>query len=70
MHIDHSNQVEGGVKADDEGKAEDEGEGGGGKVDMKALAKTVDVAEIEKVLKVIIFSFHNQQRLTDVSAPE
>ncbi|KAJ7228675.1 Hsp90 protein-domain-containing protein [Mycena pura] len=43
--------VEGGVKADDEGKAEDEGEGGGGKVDMKALAKTVDVAEIEKVLK-------------------
>ena len=34
--------VDGGVKADDLG--EDEGEGGGGKVDMKALAKTVDVA--------------------------
>jgi heat shock protein 90kDa beta len=33
--------VDGGVKADDLG--EDEGEGGGGKVDMKALAKTVDV---------------------------
>jgi len=33
--------VDGGVKADDLG--DDEGEGGGGKVDMKALAKTVDV---------------------------
>ncbi|KAF7332189.1 hypothetical protein MKEN_00099900 [Mycena kentingensis (nom. inval.)] len=43
--------VDGGVKADDEGKAEDEGEGGGGKVDMKALASRVDVAEIEKVLQ-------------------
>lgn len=42
--------VDGGVKADEvEG---DEGEGGGGKVDMKALAKNVDVGEVEKVLKV------------------
>jgi len=41
--------VEGGVKADDiEGE---EGEGGGGKVDMKALAKHVDVGDMEKVLK-------------------
>ncbi|KAG6810417.1 hypothetical protein H0H92_011956, partial [Tricholoma furcatifolium] len=41
--------VDGGVKADEtEG---DEGEGGGGKVDMKALAKNVDVEEVEKVLK-------------------
>jgi heat shock protein beta len=42
--------VDGGVKADDLG--EDEGEGGGGTVDMKALAKTVDVGEMEKVLTV------------------
>jgi hypothetical protein len=42
--------VEGGIKADDLG--EDEGEGGGGKVDMKQLAKTIDVEEIEKVLRV------------------
>ncbi|KAF7776168.1 hypothetical protein Agabi119p4_4561 [Agaricus bisporus var. burnettii] len=41
--------VEGGVKADDIG--DDEGEGGGGKVDMKALAKKVDLEEMEKVLK-------------------
>ena len=42
--------VEGGVAADDTG--EDEGEGGGGKVDMKALAKNVDLKEMERVLKV------------------
>jgi len=41
--------VDGGVKA--EGMGEDEGEGGGGKVDMKALARGVDVSDIEKVLK-------------------
>lgn len=41
--------VEGGVAADDLG--EDEGEGGGGKVDMKALAKNVDLKEMERVLK-------------------
>ncbi|KAF8897518.1 Hsp90 protein-domain-containing protein [Infundibulicybe gibba] len=56
--------VEGGVKADDLG--EDEGEGGGGKVDMKALAKSVDVHEIEKVLKndkrYIMFDHVPEQR--------
>ncbi|PFH52710.1 hypothetical protein AMATHDRAFT_73847 [Amanita thiersii Skay4041] len=41
--------VDGGVKADDLG--EDEGEGGGGKVDMKALARDVNINDIEKVLK-------------------
>ncbi|KAJ6613474.1 peptide-binding protein [Mycena sp. CBHHK59/15] len=46
--------VDGGVKADE--LEEDEGEGGGGKVDMKILAKSVDVIEIEKVLKVWISS--------------
>lgn len=43
--------VEGGVKRDDGGD-EDEGEGGGGNVDMKKLAKSVDITEMEKVLKV------------------
>lgn len=42
--------VDGGVAADDIG--EEEGEGGGGKVDMKALAKNVDLKEMERVLKV------------------
>jgi len=42
--------VDGGVKADEMG--EDEGEGGGGAVDMKALAKKVDLTEMIKVLKV------------------
>lgn len=42
--------VDGGVKAEDEDG--DEGEGGGGKVDMKVLAKNVDVEDMEKVLKV------------------
>lgn len=42
--------VSGGVAAEDLG--EDEGEGFGGKVDMKALAKHVDLEEIVKVLKV------------------
>jgi len=42
--------VDGGVKADDE--EGDEGEGGGGKVDMKVLAKNVDVGDMERVLKV------------------
>jgi len=42
--------VDGGVKADEIG--EDEGEGGGGKVDMKVLARSVDVSDMEKVLKV------------------
>lgn len=46
--------VDGGVKADE--MEEDEGEGGGGKVDMKALAKNVDVGEVEKVLRVSLES--------------
>lgn len=44
--------VEGGVKADDTND-DAEGEGFGGKVDMKVLARNVDVGEMEKVLKVI-----------------
>ena len=44
--------VDGGVKADD-ADGED-GEGGGGKVDMKALAKNINVEEVEKVLKVCL----------------
>ncbi|CAE6499679.1 unnamed protein product [Rhizoctonia solani] len=43
--------VEGGVPVDEGDEETDEGEGGGGKVDMKALAKNVDVSEMEKVLK-------------------
>ncbi|KAH0839764.1 Hsp90 protein-domain-containing protein [Lanmaoa asiatica] len=42
--------ITGGVAAEDLG--EDEGEGFGGKVDMKALAKNVDLEDIVKVLKV------------------
>ena len=42
--------VDGGVKADE--IEDDEGEGGGGKVDMKVLAKSIDVGDMEKVLKV------------------
>ncbi|KAF9221952.1 HSP90-domain-containing protein [Gyrodon lividus] len=41
--------IDGGVAAEDLG--EDEGEGFGGKVDMKTLAKNVDLADIVKVLK-------------------
>jgi len=45
--------VEGGVKRDGDGdEGEGEGEGGGGNVDMKKLAKSVDITEMEKVLKV------------------
>ncbi|KAG8792255.1 hypothetical protein FRC12_006638 [Ceratobasidium sp. 428] len=43
--------VGGGVPAEEQDEEGDEGEGGGGKVDMKALAKNVDVGEMEKVLK-------------------
>lgn len=45
--------ADGGVAAEDLG--EDEGECFGGKVDMKALAKNVDLEEIIKVLKVRVF---------------
>lgn len=71
--------IDGGVKADDMG--EDEGEGGGGKVDMKALAKNVDVRDMEKVLKndkrYIMFDHIPEQRerwirnyLSNLSAPK
>ncbi|KAI0053625.1 HSP90-domain-containing protein [Auriscalpium vulgare] len=42
--------ADGGVKRDDDFE-EDEGEAGGGNVDMKALAKHVDISDMEKVLK-------------------
>jgi len=42
--------VHGGIKADDQG--EGVGEGGGGTVDMKALAKNIDIHDMEKVIKV------------------
>ncbi|KAJ7781274.1 Hsp90 protein-domain-containing protein [Mycena metata] len=72
--------VDGGVKAD-ELENEDEGEGGGGKVDMKVLAKSVDVGEVEKVLKndkrYIMFDHVPDQRerwiktyLAQLSAPQ
>ncbi|KIY71447.1 HSP90-domain-containing protein [Cylindrobasidium torrendii FP15055 ss-10] len=58
--------VEGGVKQDDTGMGEDEGEGGGGRVDMKALAKGVDVSEMVKVLKndkrYMVFAHIPEQR--------
>ena len=47
--------VDGGVKADD-GDDSDEGEGGGGRADLKELAKSIDVREIERVLKVCVLS--------------
>ncbi|KAG9093775.1 hypothetical protein FRC06_011378 [Ceratobasidium sp. 370] len=43
--------VGGGVPVEEDDEDEGEGEGGGGKVDMKALAKNVDVSEMEKVLQ-------------------
>ena len=43
--------VEGGVKRDED-EDDDAGEGGGGNVDMKKLAKSVDITEMVKVLKV------------------
>lgn len=56
--------VDGGVKAEElDG---DEGEGFGGKVDMKALAKNVDLSDIVKVLKndkrYIVFDHVPEQR--------
>jgi hypothetical protein len=56
--------VNGGVKAEDEGE-EDEGAGGGGKADMKALAKTIDLGEMQKVLKVSFY--HLTQLMTKTS---
>ncbi|KAF5370090.1 hypothetical protein D9758_001067 [Tetrapyrgos nigripes] len=73
--------VDGGVKADEEGLAEDEGEFSGGKVDMKSLAKSVDIQEMVKVLKndkrYIMFDHVPEQRerwlrnyLAQLSAPK
>ncbi|KAA1466486.1 HSP90-domain-containing protein [Dentipellis sp. KUC8613] len=57
--------AEGGVKRDDV-VDEDEGEAGGGNVDMKALAKNVDITYMEKVLKndkrYIMFDHVPEQR--------
>ncbi|KAG6827862.1 hypothetical protein H0H92_010195, partial [Tricholoma furcatifolium] len=50
-----SKSVDGGVKVDI--REENEGDGGDGKVDMKGLAKNVDVEEVEKVLKVRFLQF-------------
>lgn len=47
--------MDGGVKADEDEDTE-EGEGGGGRVDMKALAKSVDIDEMVKVLRVSFVS--------------
>jgi hypothetical protein len=55
--------VNGGVKADEDGE-EDEGEGGGGKADMKALAKTIDLREMQKVLKVCCLNYCRPQTRT------
>ncbi|EGN93056.1 hypothetical protein SERLA73DRAFT_79097 [Serpula lacrymans var. lacrymans S7.3] len=56
--------ADGGVKADEIG--EDEGEAFGGKVDMKVLAKNVDITDMEKVLKndkrYIMFQHVPEQR--------
>ncbi|KAI0036739.1 hypothetical protein K488DRAFT_40430 [Vararia minispora EC-137] len=72
--------IDGGVKRDDEG-LEDEGEAGGGNVDMKALARTVDLSDMEKVLKndkrYMVFEHIPEQReqwlrdyLSGLSAPK
>ncbi|KAI0254742.1 Hsp90 protein-domain-containing protein [Lactifluus subvellereus] len=57
--------ADGGVKRDDDGD-EDEGEAGGGNVDMKKLAKSVDITEMERVLKgdkrYIMFEHVPEQR--------
>lgn len=59
--------VDGGVKADEDEDTE-EGEGGGGRVDMKALAKSVDIDEMVKVLRndkrYIMFEHVSDQRET------
>ncbi|KIK97857.1 hypothetical protein PAXRUDRAFT_824485 [Paxillus rubicundulus Ve08.2h10] len=71
--------VDGGVAAEDLG--EDEGEGFGGKVDMKVLAKNVDLADVVKTLKnekrYIMFEHVPEERerwirdhLSGLSAPK
>ena len=44
--------VEGSVKIENEDIGEGEGDSGASKVDMKSLAKNIDIQEMEKVLKV------------------
>ncbi|KAI0322431.1 hypothetical protein OF83DRAFT_1093237, partial [Amylostereum chailletii] len=72
--------VDGGVKRDDT-IGEDDGEAGGGNVDMKVLAQSVDLRDMEKVLKndkrYIVFSHIPEQReqwlrdyLSSLSAPK
>jgi hypothetical protein len=58
--------VNGGVKAEQEGE-EDEGEGGGGKADMKALAKSIDLHEMQKVLTVSAMQCLSFESLGDTS---
>ncbi|KZT41872.1 hypothetical protein SISSUDRAFT_981034 [Sistotremastrum suecicum HHB10207 ss-3] len=43
--------IDGGVPVDEEGGDEEEGEGGGGKADIKSLAKAIDVREVQRVLQ-------------------
>ena len=57
--------VEGGVTRDDGGD-EDEGEGGGGNVDMKKLAKSVDITEMEKVLKVCALHYRRSSPCSQI----
>lgn len=52
--------VDGGVKADED---DAESEGLGTKVDMKVLAKNVDVEEMEKVLRVSPVNSYKNSRL-------
>ncbi|KAF8978779.1 hypothetical protein BDQ17DRAFT_1265314, partial [Cyathus striatus] len=57
--------IENGLKVDNEDIGEEEGEGIA-KVDMKALAKNIDIREMEKVLKndkrYIVFNHIPEQR--------
>jgi hypothetical protein len=49
-----------GIGAEEEAALEEddqEGEGGGGKADLKKLARSIDVDEVAKVLKVRLISF-------------
>ncbi|VDB85358.1 unnamed protein product [Peniophora sp. CBMAI 1063] len=70
-----------GIQWDEDGMGEDEGEGGGGKVDMKKLAHKVDLTDVVKVLKndkrYLVFDHVPEQRerwlrdyLSGLSAPK
>ena len=45
---------------------DEEGDGGGGKADLKKLAQAIDMAEIEKVLKVIFLFFSDIGEIDDI----